>query len=164
MNVFLRVGEKIPLTLQLECFDSGLTYYVLAVVKDDDGVLVQNVALTPQGDGYFQDKNLEMPDRPFLSSRYEVYLDAGFTTRADYCESYDLFTKDETETGGPVTLSESFLVGEMADGDLLGEMAADQRLVGEIDISDLSGEIEDQIDLIGEMSGNNLIAELGECA
>lgn len=166
MSVHLRVGEKVPLTLQLECFQTGVTYYAIAIVKDDDGALIQNVPLTPMGDGYFQDKSLSMPDKPFISARYETYLDSGYTQRAEYCQTLDLFTKDETETGGgnAETLSESFLVATITSDKLIGKIATQGQLRGEIGESDLVGEVVKTTTIIGEINNSNLIATMKECA
>lgn len=91
-------GQKIVLLAHLECPDATV-YYVDAVLKDfnRDELAESPVDLTDEGDGIFTDDSVNMPDEPYVTATYRVFLDAAKTQLAsdDYCSVTEKFVRSE---------------------------------------------------------------------
>ena len=86
------LGDPIFLNVQLGSGSVGK--YVLATLRDINGVIFGSaVLLTDQGGGFYSDKTVPMPNKPLVVATYRVYDDAGYSViSAENQDSIDIYT------------------------------------------------------------------------
>ena len=86
MSVILQPQVAFPLVRQIANHLDSETYYVRAVVRNAQGVTIDTVALTSQGDQRYQ-TSWQVPADPsgqgaYISIITSVYTDSGYTTKS----------------------------------------------------------------------------------
>lgn len=164
----VKVGDKIPLVAQLECYESGL-YYVDAVLKKPDRTnLLSPVDLGHEGDGVYFNGNISMPDEDYLTVTYRIFDDVGKTTVSeDFCQITEVITKaveqvqdelmdlvDATKSQvlaiGSV-LPDQEIVGLISGDSAFGEVDEDSELTGVVTSDSVSGDVDQDIELNGNL-------------
>lgn len=113
----VKVGEKIPLTLQV--YDGNPDLQVKCTLMDKYGAVFMNVKLDHISSGLYVNNSMEMPEMDFLIGQY-------LTNRPmDYEIAQDIFQ------GIPkVQMPEKYVVGEVIDTVELTEQ--DSLIIGEV--------------------------------
>lgn len=81
MSIPVKVGDGIPLRLQLSDEDSGA--FPQAVLRDPTGSELPGspVDLGHEGDGLYTNNAVSFPDEEFIIAQYKVYQNGGHTIR-----------------------------------------------------------------------------------
>ena len=86
MSPILQPQQDFPIVRQIANHLDATTYYVEAVVRDADGVLLDRVQLVSQGDQRYQKRYRVPVDRngfgSYISIVTSVYTDSGYTTKS----------------------------------------------------------------------------------
>jgi len=158
----IRLGDTIPLNLQL--FDGDTTKYVRAIVRDPTDVEITGSPFTlPHvGDGLYKLYTEAMPNVDYLISTYQVFDDAGFTSKSElHSDATDIFLQ-----AFPIaeTIEILNLVNDMVQNGviskgiadvLIGSLVDNERYVGHINDASLVGRVDDA-DLVGSVSDSAL--------
>ena len=152
MSIPVQENEKIPLRLDLQCYQGG-TYYVEARVEQKDGTLISAIDLTDQGGGKFRDDSLSMPNLTLVYAYYRVYLDAAKTTEASlYCGPYEdvfslstdkIIVSNQTDLHGVLETS-ALLDGNIQDDATLNAVVTDEEVTANVETSELTAKIENE--------------------
>ena len=158
MSIEVDPGAVVPLQLQLECLPDS-TVYVRAIVTDPNKNQLPSspFTLVDQGNGFFCNYGLSMPDLPFISAQYEVFNDAAFTDPSDeFGLSTDIFTRkaDVTITNPADAVLEAEV--EVSDP-LFAEICPAAILSGTLEKNELCGEVSPSETLLGCLDSSNLI-------
>lgn len=97
----LRVGQKIPLALQL--FDGATDRHVRAWVRKPDGTQLSGspYTLSHVASGLYENDNATMPDSDWVTAQYRVFDDSGFTSPSeDHADALDTFTRSTSIENG----------------------------------------------------------------
>jgi len=172
MSTFF-VGKPIPLIAQIEAGAVG-PFFVRATIKDPDGVEISASpqGLTNQGGGEFSDNTVLGLNVDFLSIRYEVFSDAGFTvphpefpTPGVAC----LGRKTDCASGGGNNLiaaikSSGTLIARVVSSGLLeAKVSQSGDLVARITGEELKAKAIKSDKLIAETKTARLVAVLKDC-
>lgn len=156
-----RAGQTLGLSLDLRP-TPDVTRFVTAFLFDKDGnaLAPASVNLTDQGNGNHVENSTTMQSVPQMRAKYRVFFDAGRTDEDDceYLGGEDVFDLDDlqpSELPGDSKLtgvlqSQVTIKGEIADGDLSGEIKTDK----------LSGQVQDPDALEGKDEASKLDAEI----
>lgn len=88
------LGDKIPIVCQLE--DGKTNRFVQATVRDNAGTVLATVGCSHVADGLYVNQLQTMPNVPFVTVQFKVFVDAGFTIEdPDYSQPMDFFDLDQ---------------------------------------------------------------------
>lgn len=108
MSPILQPQQDFPIVRQIANHNDATLYYVEAVVRDADGVLIDRVQLVSQGDQRYQKRYRVPVDRSgagaYISIVTSVYTDSGYTTKSpnygDEENTYLIFDRLANRGGG----------------------------------------------------------------
>jgi len=87
-----KLNDVVPLSLKL--FDDDDSLFVRAIVTDESGTTISGspFSLVNVGEGLYELDTLLMPNKLFLTAVYQVFNDAGFTSKSNkYTDAVDNF-------------------------------------------------------------------------
>ena len=108
MSPILQPQQDFPIVRQIANHNDATVYYVQAVVRDADGVLLDTVNLVSQGNQRYQKRYRVPVDRSgagsYISIVTSVYTDSGYTTKSpnygDEENTYLIFDRLVNRGGG----------------------------------------------------------------
>lgn len=108
MSTILQPQQDFPIVRQIANHTDATVYYIEAVVRDADGVLLDRVQLVSQGEQRYQKRYRVPVDRTgagsYISIITSVYTDAGYTTKSsnygDEENTYLIFDRLTNRGGG----------------------------------------------------------------
>ena len=157
MSVLLKVGQKIPLKVDLESKRTDL--FVRAIIRDDTGSpIVGSPAAVPHlSEGTYFDDSVSMPDVPNILITYDIFDDAGFTLLNDEnLVAEDRFHRDTIEGKLDNLINQGIATGSL-EAIVEIETETDASVAAEV----ISGEVDDAAVLTGEASDTgDLVAEV----
>ena len=164
-------GDILDITLQIK--DGSTDKYVVAVLRDDNGIelAASPVDLTHVGEGKYIDNSVAMPSGvKFVEATYIVYDDAA-KTKETYKRGTDSFELNEAllsklnEIIGRLegTLgSLTSVVGTIERNEIVGVISDLRKIVGEVEEDEVTGRIiEDEVS--GELVANEIKGKVNEC-
>jgi hypothetical protein len=116
MSVNLSIGAKVPLFLNVG--DGNDNLHPIAIVKNDQGVLVGEFNLVGVGDGQYSYDGLIMPDVQYLNIIYKSYNDSNHTELAYYYIVTETFVApaiDDTASDDKLTEAVEVALGDYND-------------------------------------------------
>lgn len=110
MGNAVKVGEIVPLSVKVECYDGPLLY-VRATIYDKDNQLLATRNLSLRNTNKYEDFTYLMPDEPLISVDYMAYTDSNYSTPLeDWCEgASEVFVRFETEKSQVEDLVSDFI-------------------------------------------------------
>ena len=110
----IKVGQLIPLLLQLIEPEDDVTYYAKAEIKDETGAVLETITMSDIGNGLFTDRSYQMPDLNYVIAFYSIWLDDVFTEESDFSETHDMITRDD----GPLKINSEITATIIAQDEL----------------------------------------------
>jgi len=154
------VGEKLPIALKL--FDDFIGAKVRARIFDETGAEITGspFTLSHLTTGLYTIGTVLMPDRPFITVIYEVFIDAAFTIKdIRYLDATACFTKD-------VDLADEVdqLINAARSVDLNAEINDTEALVATVEDTEvLDATIKDPKEIVAKVSDiDQLKAEIDD--
>lgn len=92
----VKVGEPIRLNIQLSDGEESLPRIVRGLVRDVNGIFIQEIELVHIGGGMFKDSSMVMPSIDEVSVQYSVYELDGLTTDDTYSRDLDTFVRSDS--------------------------------------------------------------------
>jgi hypothetical protein len=168
----VKLGDPIPLVLQISDDDAGVFPQAVVLKDDNTPVTGSPVALTHVSGGLYRNTSLLMPASPRVHAQYRVYEDSGFLNRHPIHSDtlLDVFERDTIAESLAAfsTTQKGDITGYVDDleMDLLGLVEDEMGLSGEIldDDFGLEGFVEGEEFLVGTLSDSGeLVGTAIEC-
>lgn len=98
MSSAIGVGNEVPLVLDVG--DANDTLYIRVTVFQPNQSILSVLNLVAKGDGRYSFAGYLMPEFDYITTKFVVYSDNSYTTRAGYYDVVESFSKSEASSGG----------------------------------------------------------------
>jgi len=127
----VKVGNKVPLSAQVECPD-GTPVFLRAFIYDESNNLLTTRDMIDRGEGSFENYSYTMPNLDIIRVQFLAYDDSSYTTRLEEpCPGTDVFKKlEETGGGGDSPVAGVQAIGKVISGIVIGKTFGQRTIKG----------------------------------
>ena len=145
MGCDVKVGNKVPLSAQVECPD-GTSIFIRAFIYDGSNNLLTTRDMIDRGEGRFENFSYTMPNLDIITVQYLSYDDSSYTNRLEEpCPGTDIFKRlEETGGGGDNPVAGIQAVGKVISGTLRGKVFGSKVVKGRISNTTIKGRVQVQ--------------------
>lgn len=143
MGCDVKVGNKVPLSAQVECPDAT-PVFLRAFIYDESNNLLTTRDMIDRGEGSFENYSYTMPNLDIIRVQFLAYDDSSYTNRLDEpCPGTDVFKKlEETGGGGSSPVAGVQAVGKVIGGIIQGKVFGQSIIKGRISNSVVKGRVQ----------------------
>lgn len=152
MGCDVKVGNKVPISAQVECPD-GTPVFIRAFIYDDSNNLLSTRDMIDRGDGNYENYSYTMPNLDIIRIKFLSYDDSSYTNRLEEpCPGMDVFKRlEETGGGGDNPVAGVQAVGKVISGVLRGKVFGQKIIQGRISNKIVKGRVQGSGTLQGKI-------------
>lgn len=149
MSSSIGIGNAVPLVLDVG--DANDMLYVRATIFQPNQTQINVFNLLPKGDGRYAHAGYLMPDFDFITVKFVVYEDNGYSIRAGYNDVVESFSKNEASGGSGGDNSELIetinnAMNKLRMVDITVDMVEEEAIQAIVDHRDTPDTIEIQVE------------------